>query len=900
MNEAQTRTNLIDDALNKCGWNIKDITKVIEEYEIELDDNLPPFFDRTKRFVDYALLNRTGKIIAIVEAKRERKAVGSAKTQAEYYVRRIKNVQGFAPFIYITNGLEIEFWDSENYPIRKVLSYHSLDDLETYRKRNDNHIKLSSELLNKEIAGRYYQVNAITKTLETLSSKHRSILWVMATGTGKTRTIISLVDILLRQGFIKRVLFLADRRALASQAMDNFKEHLPNQSRERIETGSFEKDKRLYVSTYQTMMSLLKKTDISQGFFDLIIADESHRSIYNYYGQLFLKFDAIKLGLTATPVDFIDRDTFQFFSTEKGNPTFAYSYEEAIEDDYLSDYEVLSIKTKFQEEGIKFELLPKAEQEKLKNSGYTEEDIDYEGSQIEGMVINDDTNRKILTTFMDNCYYHPISNLPSKTIIFAVSKKHAYRLENLFNELFPQYHSKVAKVIVSELNNTDELIKEFRDVNSGFNIAISVDMLDTGIDVPSIMNLVFAKPVFSRAKFWQMIGRGTRLYDEAFKKEKFVIFDFWGNFEYFNENPEGFEPSEQISLNRKLFNENIILLKQLQGEAFEHIKQEVKSQIEALPRDDFFIKSKASLLSYVNDDFYNNLKSNLLALGNISELIDRIEVKEPEELQFRVKIKKLQNAKIKNDTKAIERRINTVLLDIEKLRVNKSISVVNEHIELLNKLSDGKQWVEADFSTTNDITNVLAPLMKYKSKAEIVVGHFDFEDFIDASSIKEAMPIYGAVELKAYDEHILKVIQKLVDESPTLQQLFVGGELQEKDIEALKNELLKEEIEVEKLSAMFECKSNDVVEIFNHIINKKEYKLPYLLDVFLQTHKLSSNQIDFIKAIKHYVEEKHDIQRTDLVKNPFTKFHKMGIQGMFKGSLMSELVEIIDDKEIVL
>jgi len=297
-----------------------------------------------------------------------------------------------------------------------------MEEFFLFSKRNNNNIKLSSELLNKDIVGRYYQVNAITKSLETLTDKHRSILWVMATGTGKTRTIISLVDILLRQGFIKRVLFLADRRELASQAMDNFKEHLPNQSRERIETGSFEKDKRLYVSTYQTMMSLLKKTDISQGFFDLIIADESHRSIYNYYGQLFLKFDAIKLGLTATPVDFIDRDTFEFFSTDKGNPTFAYTYEEAIKDEYLSDYEVMSVQTKFQEEGIKFELLPKEEQEKLKNSGYTVEDIDYEGSQLERMVINDDTNRKILTTFMKNCYYHPITNLPSKTIIFAVSK----------------------------------------------------------------------------------------------------------------------------------------------------------------------------------------------------------------------------------------------------------------------------------------------------------------------------------------------------------------------------------------------------------------------------------------------------------------------------------------------
>jgi type I restriction enzyme R subunit len=897
MNEAQTRKNLIDDELKIAGWNIKDYSQVIEEFEIDLDDTLPSHFDRTKRFVDYALKNKSGDIIAIVEAKREGKAVGSAKTQAEYYAIRIKNTQGFAPFIYITNGLEIEFWDSENYPIRKVLSYHSLEDLETYRKRNDNAIKLSPELLDKNIAGRYYQINAITKTLEAFTNKQRNALWVMATGTGKTRTIISLVDILLRQGFIKRVLFLVDRRELARQAMDNFKDHLPNQSRQRIETETFEKDKRLYVSTYQTMMSLLKKVDISQGFFDLIIADESHRGIYNYYGQLFLKFDALKLGLTATPVDFIDRDTFKFFGTEKGNPTFAYTYEEAIKDEYLCDYEVMSVQTKFQEEGIRFELLSKEEQEKLKNSGYAEEDINYEGSVIEKAVVNDDTNRKIITAFMENCYYHPISNLPSKSIIFAINKAHAYRLEKLFNELFPQYLSKVAKVVVSELNNTEELIKEFKKEDSGFNVAISVDMLDTGIDVPSIMNLVFAKPVFSRTKFWQMIGRGTRLYDEEFTKEKFVIFDFWQNFEYFNEHPEGFEPSGQISLHRKLFNENMKLLKTLSGVPFETIKEEVRAQVKALPREDFFIKSKATLLSTINDGFFNNLKANLLALGNVSELFDRIEVKEPQDLQFRVKAKRLQNAKYGKDTKAIESIIDSILVDIEKLRINKSISVVNAQSELLDKASEGWFWYEMDFDTTNTIVDTLAPLMKYKAKIEVVINHFDLEDSIDIEKSVNVKPLHVSVNLKAYEAHITKVIQKLINESPILQKLFISQPLSSEDIEALKNDLLKEEIQTEQLSELFTCKSHDLVEIFTNILHKKEYKLPMLLNKFIETHTLNATQIEFIQAIKHFIEEKRgQIQRKDFTENPFTKFHKLGIQGIFHGSMMNELVEIIDDK----
>ena len=894
MNETDTRTDLIDNELIKCGWDINDIAKVIQEYEIELDNDLPNFFDVSKRFVDYVLLNKTGKVIAIVEAKRDSKAVESATTQAGYYARRIKNTQGFAPFVYITNGLEIEFWDTKNYPMRKVLSYHSLDDLETYRKRNDNNIILSSELLNKDIAGRYYQVNAITKTLETLNDKHRSILWVMATGTGKTRTVISLVDILLRQGFIKRVLFLADRRELARQAMDNFKEYLPNQSRERIETGSFEKDKKIYVSTYQTMMSLLKKTDISQGFFDLIIADESHRSIYNYYGQLFLKFDVIKLGLTATPVDFIDRDTFQFFGTEQGNPTFAYTYEEALEDRFLSPYDVIDVKTNFLDDGIRFNLLPKEEQEKLLVNGYSGEEIDFEGSSVEKMVKNDDTNRIILTTLIEDGYKDPTTNLPAKTIIFAINKSHAYRLVKIFDKLYPQYKSKVAKVIVSGLNNTNELLKEFIDKNenngSDFNIAISVGMLDTGIDIPKLMNIVFAKPIYSKAKFWQMIGRGTRLYDGDYKKEKFLVFDFWGNFEYFNQTPSGEPPKEQKSLHREIFEQNLKLFQNLSIDDAKIVKLEIQEQIKSIPKDDYFIKSNRGLLKPFIDDFEGNLAN----LSTISKFFDRITVQNFSELRFRLQTKKLQTYKVIQDDDKLQKAIEKVVTDVFKLQIN--ISDVKKQEKIITEAKEGFFWLELDFVELNAVTNILAPLMIYKSKSdEIKEYHFDLKDAIKSKTDTKINHL--SVDLKAYDEHILLVIQRLVDESPTLQQLFIGGTLQDKDIELLKNELLKENIEVEKLSEMFECKSKKIVDIFKAIINKKEYKLPYLLDTFLQDHKLSSSQIDFIKAIKHYIQEKHDIQRTDLVKNPFTKFHKMGIQGMFKGSLMSELVEIIDDKE---
>ena len=889
MNEAQTRKNIIDDELIKCGWDVSDITKVILEYPIEITDDLPLYLDKTKRFIDYALLNKSAQIIAIIEAKRDSKDVGSAKTQAEYYARRIKNAQGFAPFIYITNGHDIEFWDSEHQSIRKVLSYHSLDDLETLRKRNENAITLSAELLDKSIAGRYYQINAVTKTLEHLSEKKRNILWVMATGTGKTRTVISLVDVLLRSGFVKRVLFLADRRELARQGLDDFKEHMPNESRERIEANNFSKDKRIYVSTFQTMISLLKNTEISQGFFDLIIADESHRSIYNYYGDIFKKFDAIKMGLTATPVEFADRDTYRFFGTDGGNPTFAYTYEEALKDGFLSPYDVIDIETAFLADGIHFELLPKAEQERLLVDGYEADEIDFEGSSVEKMVKNDDTNRLILKTLIEDGYKNPLTNLPAKTIIFAINKTHAHRLVRLFDELYPHYKSDVAKVIVSDLNNTDELIKQFKDEKSDFCVAVSVGMLDTGIDVPSIMNLVFAKPIFSKAKFWQMIGRGTRLYDGDFKKERFVIFDFWGNFRYFNEKPSGEAPKEQISLHRQIFEQNLQLLKNLEGENFETIKKEIKEQINAIPKDDYFVKEHAKELA----PFLNDFENNLSRLETISKLFDRVTVSNYAELRFRLQSKKLQTHKLIQDDEKLQKSIEKTVTDVMHLQT--TISDVKRQEELIEQAKEGTFWLELDFAEINAVTNVMAPLMIYKAKADPRKEYYF--DLADAIKSKTAIDInHTSVNLKAYEEHIKQVIQKMVNDSPTLQQLFVGAKLSDEEIKTLKDELLKEDIKPEQLSKLYECKSNDLVEIFESIINKKEYKLPHLLEKFLRTHALTSKQIEFIKAIKHYIEEKRDIKRADLVNNPFTKFHKMGIQGMFQGSLMSELLAIIDDK----
>lgn len=354
--------------------------------------------------------------------------------------------------------------------------------------------------------------------MEGIEKKRRNFLLVMATGTGKTRTTIALVDALMKAGYIKRTLFLVDRIALREQAIDAFREHLPNEPFwPKFGEKAIAKDRRIYVSTYPSMLNIIrdKGKTLSSHFFDLIIVDESHRSIYNTYGEIFEYFDAFRLGLTATPTNVIDHNTFNLFDCDDGVPTFAFSYEEALrhEPPYLCDFQVMKIKTKFQEEGINKRSISLEDQKRLILEGKEVEEINYEGSDLEKSVINKGTNTLIVKIFMDECIKDDDGVLPAKTIFFCMIKAHARRIEKIFDELYPEYVGELAKVMVSDdsrVYGKGGLLDQFKNQNMP-RIAISVGMLDTGVDVRELINLVFAKPIYSYTRFWQMIGRGTRL-----------------------------------------------------------------------------------------------------------------------------------------------------------------------------------------------------------------------------------------------------------------------------------------------------------------------------------------------------------------------------------------------------
>ena len=631
-NEKLTRKEIIDDRLKQAGWNVDDSTQVVEEFDIIVDSNMvkeaaTPYAGR--QFSDYVLLAKDGKPLAVVEAKKSTVDANIGKEQAKQYCFNIqKQFGGELPFCFYTNGHDIFFWDLDNYPPKKVYGFPTRDDLERYTYIRQKRKSLSGEFINTKIAGRDYQIAAIRAVLEAVEKRKRRFLLVMATGTGKTRICIALVDALMRTGWAERVLFLVDRIALRDQTLDAFKEHLPNEPRwPKQGEKEIVKDRRIYVSTYPTMLNVIRSEEktLSPHFFDLIVVDESHRSIYNTYQEVLDYFNTITLGLTATPTDVIDHNTFQLFETEDGVPTYAYSYDEAVNHTppYLCNFQVMKIKTKFQAEGISKRTIALEDQKNLILEGKEIEEINYEGTELEKKVINRGTNALIVREFMEECIKDANGVLPGKTIFFCATKAHARRMEEIFDSLYPEYKGELAKVLVSEdprVYGKGGLLDQF--VNNDMpRIALSVDMLDTGIDVRELVNLVFAKPVYSYTKFWQMIGRGTRLLEpEKIKpwcteKDGFLILDCWDNFEYFKLNPRGKELKGQIPLPVRLFGVRLDKIeKAIEINETEITKKEIeklRKQIATLPQNSIVIlDAKHELQRLEDENFWNHLSSD--------------------------------------------------------------------------------------------------------------------------------------------------------------------------------------------------------------------------------------------------------------------------------------------------
>ncbi len=586
ISEADTRKIFIDMMLREAGWEIIEENglvvpgKACVEIKLEGMPNAEGY-----GFADYILFGRDGKPLAVIEAKKASRSLEVGRQQAELYAQCCKQRYGVLPVIYYTNGLETKVIDGLGYPPRALYSFHSLDDLERLiQKRSRQDIKDMNG--DPNIAGRDYQLTAVKKVCEHFNTKHRRALLVMATGTGKTRTAISLVELLTRNNWVKNVLFLADRTSLVNQAFTNFEKLLPNETKEILnEEKNPTLKKRITFSTYQTVIKYVDKEEkpLSIGRFDLIIIDEAHRSIFGKFRSIIDYFDSLVVGLTATPRDEVDRSSYELMELDD-EPNFAYELQEAVDDHYLVNYTPVERTSAILTSGIRYDDLSKEEKdqmemvweyEKVKLALDPDEDYhrDIKKTEIDKYIYNIDTIDKVLQDLMENGQHVMGGEVLGKTIIFATNHPHAELIVQRFNHLYPELGSDFCKLIDYSVNYVQSLINDFSDSAKMPQIAVSVDMLDTGIDVPEVLNLVFFKIVKSKIKFIQMLGRGTRLCPDVFgngkDKETFYVFDWCGNIRYFG-GLEGGELNFRIqSLSEKLFGLRLDIAVALQAPAYQ-------------------------------------------------------------------------------------------------------------------------------------------------------------------------------------------------------------------------------------------------------------------------------------------------------------------------------------------
>ena len=893
-NETITRTELIDSQLARAGWS-KQRKMLLEEVLLQVATPDQPY--GKDQFADYILFGSDGKPLAVVEAKRTSRDELAGKRQAADYAEAIKAKTGVDPFIFLTNGKEIQFWDRDRYPPRKIAGFYTRDDLERLKHQKQYALPVSEVTINAEIAGRDYQNEAIRRVTEGVDAAKRKFLLVMATGTGKTRTTIALVDTLLRAKRVQKVLFLADRRELVRQAMSEFKTHLPNESLSRIEAGATS-GARIQFATYPSMMQVYQR--LSVGCYDLIVADESHRSIYQRYKAIFDHFDAIQLGLTATPTDYIDHNTFELFDCGDGLPSYYYSYEQAVADKNLVNYRVLDAQTNFQLQGIQGDALPEPLQQMARDQGVELDELNFDGSDIEKGIINQGTNDAIVREFIDKCR-KDARGLPHKTIIFAVSHAHAKRLYESFNRLYPELQRQgMAEIIDSHMERADATLDDFK-YKTMPRVAISVDMLDTGVDVPAIQNLVFAKPVFSRVKFWQMIGRGTRLYiDKATgeAKKDFLIIDHWKNFAYFKLKPDGEldHPSEPLPV--RLFRLRLEKWSTLHAQQLDTQSaiEELQAMLAALPRQSINVRPHWDELDQLLAQWP---QPDHAAIEHLSKTIAPLMRLAPicglDELQFRVWCERLTVAWLKSD----EAEQLTV-----KQRIQEAIASLADNIPEVRKVQEQRAWVATagfwdhlDLARLNNLQATFAPLMRYRTAAPKNTVEINLPDAISQRSWIIYGPSGEGAFAESYREQVEAWVKRLADELPALDKLKSGENLSDDELDSIAATLNQADLFVteDTLRKAFENQTAALPDFLRHILCEdarlpdREQRINQAFDAYIAQHGyLRANQLNYLRAVKAAVLRHGRISRAALSEPPLSRVGR--VEALFPPQDIEELV----------
>jgi type I restriction enzyme, R subunit len=909
--EALTRKHLIDLDLHEAGWPLTNV----EDREFKVDTMPTASGTLTGTgYVDYVLWGEDGLPLAVVEAKRTTKDPHIGKQQAKLYADCLERRYGRRPIIYYTSGYETWIWDDTMYPERAVQGFHTRDQLQLFINRRQTRKPLAEQQIDDAIVERPYQHNAIRAVTEAYEKNcERKALVVMATGTGKTRTVVALTKLLQEANWAKRVLFLADRVALVKQAANAFKSHLPGSGPVILGSGE-DADSRIHVATYPTMMNLINQTEgklgkrrFGIGHYDLIVVDEAHRSVYQKYKAIFSYFDSLLIGLTATPQSEVDRNTYTLFGIEDNVPTYAYELNDAIDAGYLVPPRVIPVPLKFPYEGISYDDLPEAEKEHWDELEWDEEGEipdSVDATALNSWLFNADTVDKALEVLMTNGHKVADGDRLGKTIIFAKNNLHAQFIEKRFDHNYPHLKGHFARVITHQVNYAQNLIDEFSKRENNPHIAISVDMLDTGIDVPEAVNLVFFKMVRSKTKFWQMVGRGTRLcpglYGPGEDKEDFFIFDLCRNAEFFNAGMAGNEGSVGKSLAESTFATRVQLLRttaDLTWDAHVPYVMELRSSlqhtIDRLPRNNFLVKparewvdrfAEPSSWECLDVEDFEALETRVAKLASIGALPDTEEAKRFDFLMLQTELASLQG-------KSLGPFRTKVQAVAAALQDQPNVPAIAAQLQLIEGVLDDGEWDSVSVEWLEEIRLKLRELVHLLEKRRRNVVYTNFRDELgELTEIELTGTSNGHIDLARYREKVRQYLAQY-QEHATIQRLRRNKQLTALDLSELERILLESGLGT---SEDISRAATEGLGIYvRSLVGLDREAVQDALAEFVAGTALTSQQLDFLQVLTNHLVESGKVPPSALFDSPYNELAPSGPDVLFGNDKVVELFGIL-------
>ena len=927
--EIETRKVLIDLLLKEAGW---DNFRLGIEIEFELLGMPISTNPSGKGFADYVLWDDNGKPLAVVEAKSTLHDARKGKHQATLYADCLEKQTGQRPIIFYTNGYETFIWDDTFYADRQVQGFYTKEELQLLMKRRFERLDIRNFAVNTSIVNRAYQLEAIKRVANTLvtsdnsklKGNNRKALLVMATGSGKTRTAAAIVDMFTKCNWAKRVLFLADRNALVTQAKNAFKEHLPHLSAINLTKEKEDKQTRLVFSTYPTIMNKidsLKSEDerfYGIGHFDVIIIDEAHRSVYQKYQAIFDYFDAILIGLTATPKKEIDRNTYHLFEIEDDNPTFVYELNQAVESKYLVPPKGFKIPLKFPRKGLKYSELSERDKKRFEELFGIKGDENETGipeiskSKINSFLFNEDTVDKVLDYLMTNGQKIEEGDKLGKTIIFAKNHQHAIFIEKRFNKNYPEFGGKFLRVIDNYEDKAQDLLERFcydKGEEKEPQIAVSVDMMDTGVDAPRVLNLVFFKEVKSYAKYWQMIGRGTRLCPDIFGKGKdkefFLIFDICGNFEFFEDFPDGYTPTAAKPLHQLLFEAQVEIIVSIQNntEAKEQeeelaaiYKESLLEKVNQLDENRFEVRKHLRFVNKYKDksNWEAITQNNVLEIQqNISHLVAYTEDTDELAKRFDLLVYNLELAILHQNKKQV-RYIDNIHNIANMLFTKRNIPAVAEKITTINLMLSDSFWQTISVLHLEKIREELRDLIQFlKDDNKENPIYSDFTDVLPLDKVEEKFILDGYVKLQSYRDRVESFIRKNKTHL-VIDKLYKNIPITNQELNLLESFLVDGVESYEKLEK--EYGKQPLGLFIRKILGLEIEAAQKHFATFINTANLNVNQITFIQKIIDFLNKNGVLEKTMLTQPPFNDLDDSGVFGIFPDEeKLVAVIQLIDD-----